>query len=126
MPTLLTETNAQWTEYNGRTVTLDGLNITGAFTGIFAGSNTDNTRLTVARTVLYGNANAGADLEVSNDRPTFQSDTVYGNPYGIYLSSVNDATVTDEKLVLTPAHLTPEGVIKLSMGKKKHLLLRPA
>jgi tyrosyl-tRNA synthetase len=39
---------------------------------------------------------------------------------------VNDAAVTDEKLVLTPAHLTPEGVIKLSMGKKKHVLLRPA
>ncbi|MDB5516877.1 MAG: tyrosine--tRNA ligase [Tardiphaga sp.] len=39
---------------------------------------------------------------------------------------VNDAAVTDEKLVLTPAQLTPEGVIKLSMGKKKHVLLRPA
>jgi tyrosyl-tRNA synthetase len=39
---------------------------------------------------------------------------------------VNDAAVTDEKLVLTPAYLTPEGVIKLSMGKKKHVLLRPA
>jgi tyrosyl-tRNA synthetase len=39
---------------------------------------------------------------------------------------VNDAVVTDEKMVLTPAHLTPEGVIKLSMGKKKHVLLRPA
>jgi tyrosyl-tRNA synthetase len=39
---------------------------------------------------------------------------------------VNDAAVTDEKLVLTPALLTPEGVIKLSMGKKKHVLLRPA
>jgi tyrosyl-tRNA synthetase len=39
---------------------------------------------------------------------------------------VNDAAVTDEKMVLTPAQLTPEGVIKLSMGKKKHVLLRPA
>jgi tyrosyl-tRNA synthetase len=39
---------------------------------------------------------------------------------------VNDTAVTDEKLVLTPAQLTPEGVIKLSMGKKKHILLRPA
>ena len=39
---------------------------------------------------------------------------------------VNDAAVTDEKLVLTAEHLTPEGVIKLSMGKKKHVLLRPA
>jgi tyrosyl-tRNA synthetase len=39
---------------------------------------------------------------------------------------VNDTVVTDEKMVLTAAHLTPEGVIKLSMGKKKHVLLRPA
>jgi tyrosyl-tRNA synthetase len=39
---------------------------------------------------------------------------------------VNDAVVTDEKLVLTPAHLTPEGVVKLSLGRKKHVLLRPA
>jgi tyrosyl-tRNA synthetase len=39
---------------------------------------------------------------------------------------VNDVAVTDDKLVLTAEHLTPEGVIKLSMGKKKHVLLRPA
>ena len=38
---------------------------------------------------------------------------------------VNDATVTDEKMVLTPATLTPEGVIKLSLGKKRHVLLKP-
>ena len=38
---------------------------------------------------------------------------------------VNDATVTDEKLILTPQDLTQEGVIKLSLGKKKHVLLRP-
>src|SRR5438552_7147781 len=39
---------------------------------------------------------------------------------------VNDVVVTDEKMILTIADLTPEGVIKLSMGKKKHVLLRPA
>jgi tyrosyl-tRNA synthetase len=39
---------------------------------------------------------------------------------------VNDTAVTDEKLVLTPADLTPEGVIKLSLGKKRHVLLKPA
>jgi tyrosyl-tRNA synthetase len=39
---------------------------------------------------------------------------------------VNDVVVTDERMILTPAQLTPEGVIKLSMGKKKHVLLRPA
>jgi tyrosyl-tRNA synthetase len=38
---------------------------------------------------------------------------------------VNDAAVTDEKLVLTRAHFTPEGVIKLSLGRKRHVLLKP-
>lgn len=39
---------------------------------------------------------------------------------------VNDASVTDEKMTLTPALLTPEGVIKLSLGKKRHVLVKPA
>src|SRR6187399_3019703 len=39
---------------------------------------------------------------------------------------VNDELVTDEKMALSAANLTPEGVIKLSFGKKKHILLRPA
>ena len=39
---------------------------------------------------------------------------------------VNDVTVTDEKMVLTPSNLTPEGVIKLSLGKKRHVLLKAA
>jgi tyrosyl-tRNA synthetase len=38
---------------------------------------------------------------------------------------VNDATVTDEKLQLTARDLTPEGVIKLSLGKKRHVLMKP-
>jgi tyrosyl-tRNA synthetase len=38
---------------------------------------------------------------------------------------VNDFAVTDEKMMLTPALLT-EGVIKLSLGKKRHILLKPA
>ena len=39
---------------------------------------------------------------------------------------VNDATVTDEKQTLTTADLTPDGAIKLSMGKKRHVLLKIA
>ncbi|MCP3408276.1 tyrosine--tRNA ligase [Bradyrhizobium sp. CCGB01] len=39
---------------------------------------------------------------------------------------VNDEPVTDEKMALLAANLTPEGVIKLSFGKKKHVLIRPA
>jgi tyrosyl-tRNA synthetase len=37
---------------------------------------------------------------------------------------VNDVTVSDEKMVLTPRDLA-EGVIKLSLGKKRHVLLKP-
>jgi tyrosyl-tRNA synthetase len=39
---------------------------------------------------------------------------------------VNDAAITDEKLMLKLADLTPEGVVKLSLGKKRHVLLKPA
>jgi tyrosyl-tRNA synthetase len=39
--------------------------------------------------------------------------------------SVNDARVTSDKHVIGADDLTPEGVIKLSLGKKKHVLLRP-
>jgi tyrosyl-tRNA synthetase len=39
---------------------------------------------------------------------------------------VNDTSVTDEKLMLKLADLTPEGVVKLSLGKKRHVLLKPA
>ncbi|WP_315737800.1 MULTISPECIES: tyrosine--tRNA ligase [unclassified Bradyrhizobium] len=39
---------------------------------------------------------------------------------------VNDVAVTDEKMALTPAALTSEGVIKLSLGKKRHVLVKPA
>jgi tyrosyl-tRNA synthetase len=38
---------------------------------------------------------------------------------------VNDVAVTDEKMALTQSQLTPEGVIKLSLGKKRHVLLKP-
>jgi tyrosyl-tRNA synthetase len=39
---------------------------------------------------------------------------------------VNDTAVSDEKMVLALKDLTPEGVIKLSLGKKRHVLLKPA
>jgi tyrosyl-tRNA synthetase len=38
---------------------------------------------------------------------------------------VNDATVSDEKMTLTAKDLTADGAIKLSLGKKKHVLLKP-
>jgi tyrosyl-tRNA synthetase len=39
---------------------------------------------------------------------------------------VNDVAVTDEKMALDASNLSSEGVIKLSLGKKRHVLVRPA
>jgi tyrosyl-tRNA synthetase len=39
---------------------------------------------------------------------------------------INDMTVIDEKMKLTAHNLTSEGLIKLSLGKKKHVLLKPS
>ncbi|MGF7160425.1 tyrosyl-tRNA synthetase [Rhodoligotrophos appendicifer] len=38
---------------------------------------------------------------------------------------INDEAVTDDKRLLTSADVNADGVIKLSLGKKKHILLRP-
>ena len=38
---------------------------------------------------------------------------------------VNDVTVVDELMVLTAQDLTPQGVIKLSLGRKRHVLIKP-
>jgi tyrosyl-tRNA synthetase len=38
---------------------------------------------------------------------------------------LNDVLIEDDKLAIGSANLLPEGVIKLSVGKKRHTLLRP-
>ena len=38
---------------------------------------------------------------------------------------INDLAISDDKMTLTASHLNADSVIKLSMGKKKHLLIRP-
>jgi tyrosyl-tRNA synthetase len=38
---------------------------------------------------------------------------------------VNDEPVADDRRLLTPADLGQDGVIKLSLGKKRHALIRP-
>ena len=38
---------------------------------------------------------------------------------------INDAAVMDEKAQLSDRDLTSDGVVKLSLGKKKHVLLKP-
>ena len=39
---------------------------------------------------------------------------------------INDQSITDERQVIGAAEVTADGVIKLSLGKKKHILVRPA
>jgi tyrosyl-tRNA synthetase len=38
---------------------------------------------------------------------------------------INDAAVSDERMSVGSAAVTPDGVVKLSLGKKKHILVRP-
>ena len=38
---------------------------------------------------------------------------------------VNDQAVTDDRMSISDAHLSGDGVVKLSFGKKKHILIRP-
>jgi tyrosyl-tRNA synthetase len=38
---------------------------------------------------------------------------------------INDAAVSDEKRVISSADVNADGVIKLSLGKKKHVLVKP-
>jgi tyrosyl-tRNA synthetase len=65
--------------------------------------------------VLTANVNAGFVSSTSEARRQIKGGGL----------KVNDVTVTDERMLLTPKNLTPEGVIKLSLGKKKHVLLKP-
>ncbi|MES1990091.1 MAG: tyrosine--tRNA ligase [Pseudomonadota bacterium] len=39
---------------------------------------------------------------------------------------INDETVSDDRAVLSRSNLTADGAVKLSMGKKRHVLLKPA
>src|SRR5512134_1959212 len=64
------------------------------------------------------NANVAAGLVASNSEARRQI-----RSGGL---RVNDVVVTDEARLLTPKDLTAEGVIKLSLGRKKHVLLKPA
>lgn len=38
---------------------------------------------------------------------------------------VNDVAMSDDRAVIGTGEVTGDGVIKLSLGKKKHILVRP-
>jgi tyrosyl-tRNA synthetase len=39
--------------------------------------------------------------------------------------TINDKRVTSEKAVIGEADVTKDGVVKLSLGRKRHVLLKP-
>ncbi|MDI7863288.1 tyrosine--tRNA ligase [Rhizobiaceae bacterium n13] len=39
---------------------------------------------------------------------------------------INDTAVSDDRMLVSTGDITAEGVVKLSLGKKKHILVRPA
>jgi tyrosyl-tRNA synthetase len=39
--------------------------------------------------------------------------------------AVNDVRIANDKHVIASKDVTPDGVIKLSLGKKQHVLLKP-
>ena len=38
---------------------------------------------------------------------------------------INDSQISDERLIVNLSHLNDDGAVKLSMGKKKHFLIKP-
>ena len=38
---------------------------------------------------------------------------------------INDVIVKRKTAILTPSDITPESVMKLSLGRKRHVLLKP-
>ena len=79
------------------------------------GRNSRATILTTAIGVLAAAVKAGLVSSTGEARRQIKAGGL----------KVNDATVTDEKMKLTREDLTPEGVIKLSLGTKRHVLMKP-
>jgi tyrosyl-tRNA synthetase len=65
--------------------------------------------------LLEANVKAGLASSNSEARRAVQGGAV----------RVNDSQVSDDKMILDLSQLNAEGAIKLSMGKKKHVLIRP-
>jgi tyrosyl-tRNA synthetase len=66
--------------------------------------------------VLSANVQAGLTSSSSEARRLVQGGGI----------RVNDVQVSDEKMLLTLGDVTPKGVIKLSVGRKRHVLLKPS
>ena len=66
--------------------------------------------------ILQANVSAGFATSNSEARRAIQGGGI----------RVNDVIITDDRMQLTLKNLNPDGVIKLSMGKKKHVLIKPA
>ena len=98
---------------NADNVTLDHLNITGAYEGIHTtstGAADASSNLTISNGSVLGNNNAGIDTDAYSDHTIVSNETAFGlasdgvagndQPYGIYLqgsaSSVTGSTAHDD------------------------------
>ena len=81
----------------GTNVTIDHLNITGGYEGIYAPSGAASTGFRLTNSSVFENSDTGIDLQQSNDSPDFEGDNVYGQATGIFLG-VNHATVASSSI----------------------------
>ncbi len=87
-------------------VTLDQLQITGGFTGVYASSTAGSSGLTVENSTLFDNAQSGIDLESGNTNAILSGNTIFGTPgasggaqnTGIYLAGSSGDVVTGNTL----------------------------
>ncbi len=83
-------------------VTLDQLQITGGYDGVYASNTAGSTGLTISNSTITANNAYGVYLDGGNDDATLTGNTVFGIPgstaqgqtTGLYLASNND-TVSD-------------------------------
>ncbi len=85
-----TEYGTSVIEMGGATgVTLEDLELTGAYYGLDAPSGAGSTGLTVSNSVLFDNQYAGAFIDSGNAGASFMSDTAYGEPYGFVINAAS-------------------------------------
>jgi len=90
-------------------VTLSNLSLIGAYQGIYAGGDSDSDDVTVMDSHIYGNADGGIYMAVSNDNFILMDSTVYGNggageeSCGIYTEGL-DSTLSGNRVYANAGH----------------------
>ena len=79
-------------------VTLDHLQITGGYYGVYASSTADSDRLSITDSTIFGNYNTGIYLQTTNDTAVLSGNELYGQPYGLYLEYGADVVVSGNRV----------------------------